>query len=70
MTFMKKQNGKWAEQVKKYRIRMTKAKTAESNYPAPRDGIVMHIDELKEKLMAIQAKFGVDPSLLPEVIRS
>lgn len=30
----------------------------------------MHIEELKEKLKAIQSKFGFDPSLLPEIIRS
>ncbi len=62
---MKKQKvskiGRWAEQVKNFR------KSKSSNYSAPRDGIVMHIDELKEKLTAIQTKFGIDPNLLSTI---
>ncbi|QHV99024.1 hypothetical protein [Spirosoma endbachense] len=34
----------------------------------PRNGILMHIDELRNRLKRLQTRFGVDPSLLPEIV--
>ncbi|QIP11533.1 hypothetical protein G8759_02245 [Spirosoma aureum] len=35
----------------------------------PRNGILMHIDELRNRLRRLQTRFGVDPSLLPEIVQ-
>jgi hypothetical protein len=35
---------------------------------APRNGILMHIDELRHRLKRLQTRFGVDPGLLPEIV--
>ncbi|WP_338875714.1 hypothetical protein WBJ53_08815 [Spirosoma sp. SC4-14] len=58
----------WTESVSRYR--RSSSKPARANYPMPKEGIVMHIEELKEKLREIQSKLGFDPSLLPEIIHT
>jgi len=64
---MKKQKGsgkqRWTESVSRYRPNKSARNSTHAHYPIPKDGIVMHIEELKEKLKAIQSKFGFDPSV-------